>query len=210
MLRHLLFNGIYPVFPWVAFLFLGMWLARNDLSDDKARKSLFFAGLGAFLIAECVSWAAFNKSPYTVPGIDLENSLLWLAIDPWEPMPLFVLSAGGTALAVIVACDFVSEKCRRSRWTFPVASVGQSTLTLYMAHIVAGDLALRCVPSTVLKAYFPFWGSIVFCLIAVPFCVLWNRRFHKGPLELLAHLFIRAFPKTPPLLGHGLKGVIHQ
>jgi uncharacterized membrane protein YeiB len=33
-LRNLFFNGFHPVFPWVAFMLLGLWFGRQDLQDD--------------------------------------------------------------------------------------------------------------------------------------------------------------------------------
>jgi uncharacterized membrane protein YeiB len=209
MLRHLFFNGIYPVFPWAAFLFVGMWLGRQNLSDGRVRKKLFLIGIGAMLFAESISWVAFNGLLHNPFGIDLENARLWLAVDPWEPMPLFAVSAGGSALLVIVGCIHVSEKNRRSRWILPLAALGRSTLTLYMAHIVAGDLALRLLrPADTLKIFFPLWGALLFYSISIPLCTLWNRHFPKGPFELLAHRFVRAFPHAPPLLRQDLKSPV--
>ncbi|NDJ87089.1 MAG: DUF1624 domain-containing protein, partial [Chloroflexi bacterium] len=37
IVRHLLFNGFHPLFPWSAFLILGMWLGRQDVLDPAVR-----------------------------------------------------------------------------------------------------------------------------------------------------------------------------
>jgi uncharacterized protein len=39
MIRHIVFNGFHPVFPWAAFLIFGVWLGRQDLSQSLIRKN---------------------------------------------------------------------------------------------------------------------------------------------------------------------------
>ena len=40
ILRHIFFSGQYPVFPWLAFLIVGMWIGRQDLHPGRGARRL--------------------------------------------------------------------------------------------------------------------------------------------------------------------------
>jgi uncharacterized membrane protein YeiB len=184
VLNHLLLAGPYPVFPWFSFILLGMWIGRQDLSNSLVRKRLFLMGGCALVLAECLSQAGSRLSAMFPHVVDGENLLSWLAIDAWEPMPMFVLSAGGTALIVISLCAVLAEKRQGVWWLFPLAAVGRCTLTLYVAHAVLGGLLLNAVRFLRWDtSLFPLWGTIFFFSAAILFCQLWCRHHPRGPLE---------------------------
>ena len=56
MVRHLFYNGFHPVIPWLAFLFVGNVLGRQDMGDPAIRRRVFVWGAGVAAIAEGVSW----------------------------------------------------------------------------------------------------------------------------------------------------------
>ena len=191
MIRHLFFNGQYPAFPWLAFLIIGMWLGRQDLSDRVLRKKILMSGLGAAAISECFSETVFQISSSTMHGLDLENLLPWFTIDPWEPMPLFVISAGGTSLGVIILSIILSERCGSARWFSSLVAVGQLSLTLYMAHIVFGAIVLKMMQLFEAEPYlFTLWGSAIFYMSGMLFSRQWRKRFKKGPFEWIMRRFL--------------------
>ena len=184
------FDGLYPVFPWATFLILGMWLGRQRLSDPVLRKKILFAGIGVVAFAEGISRMVFHLS---ISGLRIFNAdvlLMWFAIEPWDPMPLFLLSAGGTALIVVSFSISIAQKWGNRRWILPFVSVGQLSLTLYVAHIVVGSIVLKAMKGLDLAPHlFPIWGTTLFYLLALLFSPLWKRHFLTGPLEGLMRRF---------------------
>lgn len=190
MVWHILFDGLYPVFPWAAFLIMGMWLGRQELSDHAFRKRILLGGIGVTGLAECLSRLAFHVSS-TDRGSGFENLLYWFAIEPWDPMPLFLLSASGTSLMVVSLSIIFSQKWGNTKWILPFVSIGQSTLTLYVAHIIIGSIALKVMEVYEVEPFlFPIWGACIFYISAVILCSYWRKRFHKGPLEWLMRSFL--------------------
>jgi uncharacterized membrane protein YeiB len=191
MIYHIFFNGLYPVFPWAAFLIMGLWLGRQDLTEHILRRKILLAGIGALVFAECLSWTVSHMATSGLGNPDLKDFLMWLAIDPWEPMPLFPISAVGTALIVIILSMMLAEKCSNARWLFPFMALGQLTLTLYVAHIIFGLTVLKAMESFGMEPLlFPVWATVLFYMGALLFAYHWKRRFQKGPLEWLMRLFL--------------------
>lgn len=184
MVWDIFFDGLYPVFPWAAFLILGMWLGRQRLADPVLRKKVLITGIGVVAFAECISRAVFLLSAPGSSLFDPDVLLMWFAIEPWDPMPLFMLSAGGSALIVVSSSISFAQKWGNRRWILPFLSVGQLSLTLYIAHIVVGSIVLKGMKGLDLEPHlFPIWGTISFYSGAVLFSNVWKRHFVRGPLE---------------------------
>jgi uncharacterized membrane protein YeiB len=190
MAWDIFFDGLYPVFPWITFLILGMWLGRKRLSDPVLRKKILFIGIGVVAFSECISRMVFHLSTSGSGVLDADVLLMWFAIEPWDPMPLFLLSAGGTAIIVITSSISIAQKWGHRQWILPFVSVGQLSLTLYVAHIVMGTLVLKAMKNLDLAPHlFPIWGTTLFYLAALLFSHSWKRHFVTGPLEGLMRRF---------------------
>jgi uncharacterized membrane protein YeiB len=190
VMRHLLFAGLYPVLPWLSFVLMGMCIGRQDLSDRSMRKRLMLMGACALAFAEGLSQAGFRLSVLFRHAMDRDSLLPWLAIEAWDPMPMFMLSAGGTALLIIMLCAALTENRPVTKWLSPLVAVGRCTLTLYVAHSLFGGLFLKCI--RLMKwdtSLFPLWGTIFFYSAAIVFCHLWSRHHPRGPLEWLTRWF---------------------
>jgi uncharacterized membrane protein YeiB len=195
---HFLFNGCYPVIPWVAFVMVGMWIGRRDLPDRSLRKKILLIGCVAVVLAESVSRAFIHISSWA--QFDLKGLLPWFEIAAWDRTPLFMLSATGTALVVISLSMMLADRYGNALWIKPHIAAGQTTLTLYVAHIIVGTLFLKAVERLEMElVFFPLWGTIVFYTSAVLFAYYWMKRFRKGPLELLMRRFLvfTGPPETP-------------
>lgn len=86
-------------------------------------------------------------------------------------------------------------------WISPFISVGQTALTLYVAHIIFGTLFLKAVETREMELFiFPLWGTIVFYTSGLVFSYYWTKRFRRGPLELLMRRFLvlRGPAEIPP------------
>ena len=191
IIGHFLFNGCFPVIPWMAFVMVGMWIGRRDLSDRSFRKKLLLTGAGAVTIAESLSRVGMYLSSSAQHGLGAENLLPLFQIVSWDSIPLFMISAMGTALGVISLSTILADKYGNSRWIMPHIAAGQVTLSLYVAHIIVSTLFLKAVETLEMElVFFPLWGTMVFYTGAVLFAYYWMRRFGKGPLELLMRRFL--------------------
>jgi uncharacterized membrane protein YeiB len=102
-----------------------------------------------------------------------------------------MLSAMGTALAVIGFIMILADRYGNARWILPFISVGQTTLTLYVIHIIVGCFFLEVIETLeVDPIFFPIWGTIVFYTGALLFSHYWMKCFLKGPLEFLMRRFL--------------------
>jgi uncharacterized protein len=190
IIGHIFFNGCFPLIPWMAFITVGMWLGRQDFSDRFLRKKILLAGVGAVAFSESLSRVAMYLSSSSLLGPNPEKLLPFFRIVPWDPMPLFMISATGTALVVIALIMHLADRYGNSRWVLPFASVGQTTLSLYVAHIIVGSILMWILEEFDLAPrLFSLWASLFFYLVALFFSQKWLNHFRKGPLEMLMRRF---------------------
>ena len=115
-----------------------------------------------------------------------------VAIRDWEsipPLPLFFLSAGGTATAVIAAC------VRLTRGTHheppgPLAATGQLAQTWYVVHVIVGLGAVRTLGygnNQPLRGR-PWRAGVSSSVLTVAASWAWRRWFRRGPLETAMRL----------------------
>ena len=145
MIRHLFFNGFHPVFPWTAFLFVGMVVGRLDMRDTGVRRQVLRWGVAVAVLAEVTSWGLIRLLSAGQSPTDLENIAAVFGTEPMPPVPLYVLAGAGTACAVIVACIALGERFETATWLKPFIATGQLALTLYVAHVVLGMGTLEAV-----------------------------------------------------------------
>ena len=188
---HLFFRGPYPVFPWIGFLFIGMWIGHRDLTNRNFRKKILIAGIVIVILFEGASWIFFQALTSGWRLHRFKNLIPWFDIDPWFPMPFFFFSGAGSAIIAISLCVIVTERFGSAKWLPPLAAVGQSTLTLYVAHTIIGTIAILVMDCFELEyPLFAVWGSLLYFIGALFFCHQWNIRYKRGPLELLVRRFM--------------------
>jgi uncharacterized membrane protein YeiB len=182
MVRHLFFNGFHPVFPWTAFLLVGLWLGRQDVHDPALRKKMLRLSIIIVVLAESVSWlliqmlSAFDLDPETVAYL--------FGTQPMPPMPLYLLSGGGTAVAAIMLSIALTERLAAARWIKAFVATGQLALTLYVAHVILGMGVLEALGLLENQSLpFAVGSALLFCVGALLFSFLWRQRFNRGPLE---------------------------
>ena len=184
MIRRLFFNGFHPVFPWTAFLLIGMWLGRQDMRNRKTQRKVFFGGITAALVSECASWLLIRYFSANVSELDIETVRALFGTEAMPPMPLYLFASSGIATAIIGGCLMLTDKYPEAKWTTPFITTGQLALTLYVAHVVIGMGTLgafgRLENQT---APFAIGSAGIFCICAVIFSYFWRKRFRRGPLE---------------------------
>ena len=181
MIRHLFYNGFHPVFPWTAFLLVGMWLGRKDLRDTGIRKRVLLLGLTVAVLAEGLSWILIGA--LSNGAADADVAALF-GTEPMPPMPLYLLTGAGTAIVVIAGSIALTERFATARWIQPIVSTGRLALTLYVAHVVIGMGTLETLGLLENQSPpFAIGSALLFCVLSVGFAHLWKQRFQQGPLE---------------------------
>lgn len=185
MIRHIVFNGFHPVFPWAAFLLFGMWLGRQELSKAYVRKKLLTYSLLTLVVTEF--------SFYLIRAIIGDGSAL--EMKPEEvaflfstsiipPLPQYMISAGSSAVFMLVTCLYFSERYSASNIVRWLSQVGKMSLTLYVFHIILGMGLLEAIGLLENQTInFSLFSSLIFCLFSVVFSVMWINLFKIGPLE---------------------------
>lgn len=184
MVRHLFFNGFHPVFPWTAFLLVGMWLGRLPLADAAVRRRLGAWAALVWGLTELVSQGLVAYGLRTWTNLPADDVRALFGTEPMPPMPQYLLAGGGLAVVVIVVCLEVSQRWPESPWLRPFYATGKLSLTLYVAHVILGMGTLEALgrlhDQSIEVALF---SALVFCCAGTLFATLWLRRFDSGPLE---------------------------
>lgn len=175
-LRHSFFNGWHPVFPWVSFVFFGMWIGRQDLAQKATQNRLILWGLAASLLAALPSMII--KDPQMA-------ELLGTASLP--PGPCYLIAASGSACVMIGALlrlEGLLDRFGLAEW---LAAPGRMALSLYVAHILLGMGTLEAMGqldgSLSPEAIFGF--SLGFCALSMMLTWVWTLLTPRGPLEAL-------------------------
>lgn len=185
MFRHIFFNGFHPVFPWAAFLVAGIWLGRKNLGAKTVRIRLFLIGLAMTVFGESASHFLTEYMLAAYPFVDPVDIQDIFGTAPLPPMPLYMISAGGTALMIITMSTWLTSKVSNSNIIMKSLIVtGQYALTFYVAHVVIGMGVLEEIgrldnqdlPTSVLSA-------LLFCFFGILLSLVWHRFFRRGPLE---------------------------
>lgn len=185
MIRHIFFNGFHPVFPWAAFLTFGMWLGRQDLSLKLIRKKLFVRALMILVITECSFYylrSMLNDAGAIEMTAETITFLFSTSIIP--PLPQYIISAGSSAVLVLIACLHLSERFSETKIIQYLYQTGQLSLTLYIAHIVIGMGFLEFIGRLENQSIdFSLFSALIFCAGSIAFSIVWLKFFNVGPLE---------------------------
>lgn len=185
MIRHIVLNGFHPVFPWAAFLVFGMWLGRQNLSEIVTRKRLLVGSVFTLLVTEgSFYYLRAIIGSGSEFGMNPEEVMFLFSISIIPPLPQYMLSAGSSAVIVLLGSLYFSERFSESNITKWLYQTGQLSLTLYMAHVIIGMGLLESIGRLENQTIqFSFSCAFVFCLCGIIFSVCWLKFFKSGPLE---------------------------
>jgi uncharacterized protein len=175
------FNGTHPLFPWLAFLCVGMLLGRLLPFTARFRIRLIAAGVALVAVTYLARHLFADHSPLTQR---------LFATDPFSRSLNYTLCALGSSVAAVAAIGWLASRTRASRVTNWLAIAGRSTLTLYVAHALVFNLIVNVwewIEPTGLDTALLFAGG--YWLVAIFAAVLWNRRFGMAPIERLYRRF---------------------
>jgi uncharacterized membrane protein YeiB len=187
MVRHIVFNGFHPILPWSAFLIFGLWLGRQDLSQKATRKSLFLGSVMTLIVIESLFYIirlTLGDGSALEMTKDEVEFLFSTSIIP--PLPQYIISAGSSAVIVVIGCLYLSDKFPESNIQKWLCQTGQLSLTLYVSHVILGLGILESMGLLVNQTIdFSLLSALVFCIFGVFFSVVWLKYFKTGPLEWL-------------------------
>lgn len=189
VIDDLFLNGYYPVFPWLIFLLIGMWIGRSVLmAGPRLKRQIFLAALGTLV---CIELLARNVAPlvFAETGIQDDGALgLFLMADVYPITPLFTISAAASSILVIIISLTITRYRFFATFINALQGTGKLSLTIYIMHIFLGlglqkffviKTGSEIEPVTII--YF----TIGFCLFSVFMANIWFKHFTRGPLEWL-------------------------
>jgi hypothetical protein len=185
-----LFYGEYPMLIWLAFLLVGLLLARLDLRDRLTAAIALVVGALAAVLG--------YGSTLIVPGVTAEAH---------SGTTAEVVGSGGVAVAIIGALSLLDSATGRGErparvlrfLLAPVAAAGAMALTLYTAHAIVLAIVRATAPDPD-RWLVPVWTFPALALTALVAATLWRRFVGPGPLEAglraLTRFALRA-PREP-------------
>lgn len=180
-LRNLFFNGYHPIFPWFSFFLLGMLIGRMDLHNHKIRKKLFIISLIISTTAELLSKVLTHCF---IPYIGKEASTFLFNTGPILPNVLYIVSATGSALIILILCLYITERYEKNWFIGIIVKTGQLTLTHYVGHVILGIGTLILLNRLEHQSLaFVLTFAICFFIFCILFSVLWRNKFSRGPIE---------------------------
>ncbi len=184
-IEDLLINGSYPVFPWIVYFFLGIWLGRKNLTDDRLQQIIVLIAGACIVYCEVIAWLV--KHLLMAESYPHRPALLILFRDtsPFSLSLISIFSASATALLVIVVSIKLADKACLCRLLRPFVATAQMSLTLYIVHIGILQLIIQVsgLGERDNSLEFAWIWAAIFCLLALPFSYYWVGHFGRGPFE---------------------------
>lgn len=185
--RNLFFNGFHPVFPWVAFLLIGIWVGRIDFNNIKIRKRVTTLSLFIFVIAKGVSLLLVYILSHSSPNDAIEIEYL-LGTMPMPSLFFYMITASSLAVFIISISIFICEKLPHVLLIKQLVSTGQLALSNYIFHVLIGMFSIALFFGKLEQAYsieFTIIYAFLYCVLILILSHLWRKKYKFGPLEHL-------------------------
>lgn len=189
---------VYPVVTFLAFVLVGLAVARSSLEERGTQVALLAVGalvaatsyvvgvLAAPVPVDAAS--AFPGVPFVSDGSTLGQSVAQVFLSPRDHSSSIVdvVGSAGVAVAVIALCTLLVDGRGPvvARIVTPLSAVGSMPLTVYALHLVV----IAALPTLPQQAS-TWWGFVVG---AVVFAMLWQRFLGRGPAERLVARIARS------------------
>jgi len=192
-IRNLFYNGFHPVFPWCAFMIIGLWFGRFDLNDNKFRITSKFFSTSIFIFTKLFS---IGLIAFLSEGI-IENSNELnqvLGTSPMPPLPIYMVSGISAAIMMISFCILISKKFGQYKIISILEQTGKLALTFYVAHVVFGMGLVETFSEKEFGSYsieFSLGYAIFFSICCIVFTEIWKRYHLYGPIEFLMKIIAK-------------------
>ena len=186
MLLDVLVDGVHPVLPWLAFVSYGAWLGRRDLGDRVRRRAYLRRAALVVVVTELSSILVAHVA-LAVPALAPVVPSLGIFGTGWDPAPLFVVSACGTATCFVCIAHEIAQSPRLGQTLIvrALVSTGQLALSVYLLHAIVG---------VVLPRFYLGWGHhlsvlavtgywLGFVLVVIVLSFFYRSVFLRGPRE---------------------------
>lgn len=190
-LRNTFYNGWNPIFPWLAYFLLGMYLGRLNWDDRKTPVRTFIVGASVYLIVLLVQ----TQAEVITQNKDL---VFYLTADYLPPFLPFMLGTASFGLMVISVFIIIGKRLGTTKVARVLVSTGRMTLTHYLLHLVLGLLLLSMLTGKELSydllkleensataPWIILTFSMGYFLLTCMFSFLWLRKYRLGPMEML-------------------------
>jgi len=187
MIRHIIFNGFHPIFPWAAFLVIGMWLGRQDLSNKVIRNRLLLGAIVTLIFIESSFYLLrLIIGDGSVLTLSQEEVSFLFSVSIIPPLPQYIISAASSSVIVVIFCLDISDRFPKNIINKWLCKTGQLSLTLYVAHVIFGMGALETMGLLTNQTIeLSLISALIFCIFSCIFSVAWLKHFKAGPLEWL-------------------------
>lgn len=187
-LRNTFYNGWNPIFPWIAYFLLGMWLGRLNWSEKGVKLKILLVSESIYLLVEFIRYLGDNAN--LTPEIKF-----YLTADYLPPTLPFMLSTGSASCLILIITFWIGDLKFLNRLTTVLANTGKMTLTHYILSLTLGMVILGVITgqhysgsvnhSTPLPPWFILIYSCTYFAVAVGFSHFWSAYFKNGPFETL-------------------------
>ncbi len=183
--RNLFYNGFHPVIPWTAFMFLGLWFGKQDLSNEKFIKKTMLVSIGIFitmlLLSEFLITVLSEGDQATI--LELKQVL---GTSPMPPLPIYMISGSSIAIFIISTSILIAKKYESNFIIVALTKTGQLALTFYVAHVIIGMGIVEFIDPEKMGKYsieFSIIYALLFSVFCILFAVIWSKHKKTGPLE---------------------------
>lgn len=183
--RNLFFNGFHPVFPWTAFMLIGLWFGKQNLNNTSFVKKVAWISLFIFIVIQIISKLAISflsDESFTVTE-ELESIL---GTDPMAPLPIYMISGSSISIFIISTCILISRNFENNFIIKALKKTGQLALTFYVAHVILGMGLIEVISNKKLGEHslnFSITYGLLFSFGCIVFAILWTKYKKSGPLE---------------------------
>ena len=192
----------HPLFPWLAFLCVGIIVGR--LLPFAAQFRLRLGVLGVALVATTYALSHFGLKlaesnstagirpvrSFAQRGVATDRWQVLLSTRPFDRGLLYTAGTIGSALVAFCVISAIIERSPTAWLTRLLQHAGQMTLTIYACHVIAFNVVvhwMHLASGTGLDTALIL--SLTFWLFAIAIGAWWHRFFGMGPLERIYRSF---------------------
>ncbi|WP_269744757.1 DUF418 domain-containing protein [Plesiocystis pacifica] len=193
-LGEIFFDGLFPVFPWLSFLLVGIVLGRVDLNDPKVRRPMLALCVPLIVGVEWLDAWADAATDAPLPHHPLAH---WALAWPRPPTPAFALMGVAYATLIICVAIEVTQQRAQARWVVALMATGQLALTAYIAHGIAITIPTDYGYFVEGSQVWVLLYGLLFYVGCVWFAWRWRVRWRYGPVELIVRQLSAGSPAAP-------------
>ena len=186
-IRNLFFNGFHPVFAWVVFMLIGLWLGKQNIDDTKFLKRLFFISGFSFIFIHLFSKFLINFLAQDNTVL-LEELTYLIGTEAIPPLPIYLLNGIFISFIVVSGSILFTKKFNGSKLVLALNKMGQLSLSIYIFHIIIGIIPFLLIVENKMGTFsieFSLFYSFIFSFISLVFANIWLKYTSYGPFETL-------------------------